>query len=250
MDLAAALGLGDRELVAFVGAGGKKTAASRLVRDAGQNDRSVAYTTTTNTPPLAELSLVLAAPDDLPAVVADGVAFASHHVAVPERVPEKVRGYDPDTIDRVFRSAAIDWLLVKADGARQREFKAPAGDEPRIPRSATHVVPVASVAVVGEPLDDELVHRPERVARLTGLQRGDPVSAKAVGAVIASPDGGCKGIPDGATVTPIVNKADTPADRTTAREVLATALQLTGKFDRGLVTSFRTSYCAVVTDRS
>lgn len=249
MDLAERLGFGAPALVAFVGAGGKKTAMGRLVAEGGARDRSVGYTTTVHTPPPADVPLIIADEESLEDTLAGAgspVAFAAERVPNPERADEKIRGFDAAVVDAVFESERFDWLLVKADGARGREFKAPGPEEPVVPDATTHAVPVASVRAVGKPLDAPVVHRPERVAALTGLERGDAVTTEVVGTVLAHEQGGLKGIPDGAGVTPMVNKADTPEDRERARKLLRVALARSERLQRGLVTSFETDHCEVV----
>ena len=245
MDLATALDLGDREHVAFVGAGGKKTAMASLVGTAAERELRVGYTTTTQMPPPADLPLVVAQEAELEQTVASAtspVAFARERVDDPDRAAAKVRGHDPNVLDALFEGEAFDWLLVKADGARRREFKAPGAHEPVIPTTSTHVVPVASVRAVGQPLDETIVHRPERVAVITGLDPGATITPSAIGTVIASEQGGCKNVPDSTTITPLVNKADTDAQRETAREILAIALDRSDRLSSGIVTSFETDY--------
>ncbi|MEF8782178.1 MAG: selenium cofactor biosynthesis protein YqeC [Haloarculaceae archaeon] len=249
MDLADCLGLGDRELVAFVGAGGKKTAMGHLTARGEARDLAVGYTTTTHTPPPANLPLVLTgerSPLDALEGATSPVAFAAERVADPDRATEKVRGFDPGVIDEVCGSGRFDWLLVKADGARRREFKAPGPEEPVVPGATTHVVPVASVQAVGEPLDAPAVHRPERVAAVAGVDVGDSVTPATVGQVLGSDEGGLKRVPGGAAVTPVVNKADTAELREQAREALSVALAQSDRLTRGLVTSFEAGYCEVV----
>lgn len=249
MDLAAALGLGDRELVSFVGAGGKKTAASHLLAAGERRGVRAAYTTTTHTPPLDGVQTTTVGDRELVDAVAEHdapMSFVREWVANPSRADRKARGFDPETVSRLFDAGDLDWLVVKADGARRREFKAPGPDEPVIPAASTHVVPVASVEAVGRSLDDSTVHRPDRVADITGLDLGEPITPAAVGAVLASEDGGCKGVPAGTVVTPLVNKADTPELRDTAREIVETALDATDRFDRALVCSFETQSLSVV----
>ncbi len=249
MDLAEALGLADRELVAFVGAGGKKTAMATLAEAGVGRGLRVGYTTTTHMPPPGGLPLVVANTDDLPDALASveaPVAFARKEVANPDRATRKVRGHDAAVVDELFDGGRFDWLLVKADGARRREFKAPGPDEPVIPGASTSVVPVASVAAVGKPLDAETVHRPEHVATITGLDHGDVITPAAVGTVLASDEGGCKGVPGDAATTPLVNKADTPSLQESAREVVSEALERTDRFNRGLVCSFEHGFLEVV----
>jgi len=66
-----------------------------------------------------------------------------------------------------------DAVLVKADGARTRLFKTPGESESRVPEATDTVIPVTSVHAVGEPLSDDAVHRPGRVAAPTDRDSGD-----------------------------------------------------------------------------
>lgn len=249
MRLTDALGIDARALVAFVGAGGKKTAMGQLAAEGAREGVDVGLTTTTAMPPPPDFPLTLTVRDGYPYAISDEdppLAFAREWVTDPERVAEKVRGFDPEFLRSVYYSGVFDRLLVKADGARRREFKAPGDDEPVVPDAATHVVPVASVAVVGEPLTTDAVHRPERVAALTGLDVGDVITAEAVGAVLAHPEGGRRNAPPSASVVPLVNKADVAERRATAREVLDHALAQTDRLSRGVVTSFEAGVCESV----
>ncbi|MEF8776489.1 MAG: selenium cofactor biosynthesis protein YqeC [Haloarculaceae archaeon] len=253
MDLADALDLGDEAVVALVGAGGKKTAMGTLVEAGLARNRRIGYTTTTHSPPPEGIDLVVANPFALPGALPEGlpgtdepVALAAERVPDPDRAAEKVRGFDPTVVDRLAATGRFDWLLVKADGARRREFKAPGPDEPQIPASASVVVPVASVAAVGAPLDEDRVHRPERVAALTGREPGECLTVEDVATVLASPAGGLKRVPSEARVVPMVNKADGPDERHRARTVIERALAATDRFDAGLVTSFRNDELAIV----
>lgn len=248
MDLAGALGLDGRALAAFVGAGGKKTAMAQLVDEAAARGLTVGYTTTTHVPP-PNLPIAVAEPEAIEVAMEDHeppVAFAREWVEQPERADRKLRGFDPAVVDWVYRTRRFDWLLVKADGARRRAFKAPGPDEPALPDAVTDVVAIASVGVVGEPLDDTNVHRPGRVAAITGLEIGDVVDPEAVGTVLASPEGGLKGVPEHAAVTLLVNQADTDALAETARTALDHAIGSVDRPVRGVVSSFRTGRVSVV----
>jgi probable selenium-dependent hydroxylase accessory protein YqeC len=257
MDLAGTLGLDDHELVSFVGAGGKKTAMARLVEEGADRGRAVGYTTTAHVPP-PEYPLVLAEPDSVldalaqPVAAEDatgntgGIAFARERVEDPDRVDVKLRGFPPAVVDEVFDAARFDWLVVKADGARMRDLKAPGADEPPVPSRSSVVVPVASVRAVGASLTAETVHRPERVAAVTGRSLGETLEPADLGRLLASPEGGVKHVPAESTVVPMLNKADTERLQARAGAVLAAAFARTDRFDRGLVTSFLEDHCEVV----
>lgn len=250
MHLADALGLGASAVVALVGAGGKKTAMGQLTAEGTSDGYAAGYTTTTAMPPPPDLPMIFTGTAEWRSDLTTQeppVAFARESVADPERVERKVRGFEPEVVDWIADSGLFDWLLVKADGARKREFKAPCSGEPVIPSTATHVVPVASVAAVGETLATDVVHRPERVAAITALDVGDTITAAAVGTVLTHPDGGLRNTTSEATVIPLVNKADTESRRQTAREVLTHALSRTSRCFRGVLTSFESETCEVLT---
>lgn len=213
MDIVEALDA-ERGTTCFVGAGGKKTTMATL---AGRLDRAV-VTATVRIPIFDQWVERVAVTADPRAAVESADVWPLGVVPERER-DDRYRGYDPGTVDDLAAVAAP--VLVKADGARMRRFKAPDDREPRIPSKASTVVPVASTRVVGEPLDDDRVHRVERVSALTGRDPGDPLEPVDVARVLASERGGRKGVPDGATVVPLLNMVDDDALETTAREIAA-----------------------------
>lgn len=227
-----ALRIGDREVVAFVGAGGKTTAMFGLARELIAAGAGVVVTTTTKirVPPADEdLEVVLeaSAGDPLAAVAA---AIARGRVAVVARavIPgDKLDGVAPERVADLAAVAVVTHVLVEADGAAGRSVKAPRPGEPVIPASATLIVPVVGIDALGAPLSEAIAHRPERVAALTGLARGQPLTSQALARVVLGPDGNTRGAPTVARVVPLVNKADTP-DRLAAAHALAAELRRYG----------------------
>jgi molybdenum cofactor cytidylyltransferase len=116
-------------------------------------------------------------------------------------------------------------LLIEADGARGRSLKAPGLHEPVVPPFVDLVVPVAGLDALGAPLDSARVHRPEQAGRLLGLRRGELIDARHVAALLAATKGGLKGVPPGAEVRALLNKADSPARLDGGREVASAALE-------------------------
>lgn len=237
--------LGARGLVCVVGAGGKKSTLYRLAADL---ERAV-LTATVRIPIFDDrVGRVVVTDDPLSAVreadgwepeqvddgesgpveemspgrgdpTADGRSAAWPLGVVPAREgDDRYRGYEPATVADL--ADAVDHpVLVKADGARSRWFKAPGEDEPRLPANADLVVPVVSARVVGHPIDERRVHRPERVARLLGADVGDELAAADVARVVAHPEGGLADVPEAARAVPLVNMVDTPALARTGRAI-------------------------------
>jgi hypothetical protein len=175
--LLASFGLDGGGVAAVVGAGGKTTLAYRLAAEANAAGLRVVVTTTTHmgTLPEATTGPVL--------VEEDG---------------------DP-------RPALADLVLVEADGARGRSLKAPADHEPVVPGSTTLLIVVAALDVLGAPLDEGRVHRPERVAAATGRAAGAPVDEAALAAALAWPQGYPARKPAAARAAVFLNKVEDAA---------------------------------------
>jgi probable selenium-dependent hydroxylase accessory protein YqeC len=200
-------------LTCVVGAGGKKTTLYAL---ANALDRAVV--TATVRIPIFDPHVGRVVVTDDPASVIDRNDEWPLGV-VPEReFEDRYRGYDRGVIEEFARKTEVP-VLVKADGARMREFKAPDDREPQLPQNTDTVLPIASVHAVGEPLTEGVVHRPERVAAIAGIDLGEEITPEVVAAVLASPDGGLKDVPDDATVIPVLNKVDDGEDEAVAREI-------------------------------
>ena len=189
MSLAKDLGVGERELVAFTGAGGKTTLLLELGHELSSSGIQVVLGTTTRMgtdqiPSWAEVRT--------PGRLGPATTFVVERTDGP-----KVIGSKPELFDNIFDDA--DYVLVEADGARRRQIKAPAPYEPVIPSRATLVVVVAGVAALGRPIS-EVAHRPELVAQLVGAPTDARVTPDVMAALIASPHGGLARIPEGARV--------------------------------------------------
>jgi molybdenum cofactor cytidylyltransferase len=119
----------------------------------------------------------------------------------------------------------VDVVINEADGSRMRPFKAPNEREPVIPDSTTLLAPVAGIDVVGQPLDDEYVHRAERVAALAGVKLGTSVEPELVARILAHEQGGLKNKPPQARVIPLVNKVQNAGQLLIARDLAGQLLR-------------------------
>ena len=197
VSLASGLGLQERDLVAFVGAGGKSSLLLALGRELATTDSRLVMTTTTKM-----------GPDQVPGWTdlcrTQGEVTAALDRRRPAFLvgsvrPSKITGVASELVDRVFDDAVADYVLVEADGARRRLLKAPAPHEPVIPSSATLVVVVANTAAVGRPIH-VVAHRPERVASLLGVSVDHVLGPVDVARVLADQSGGLSGVPEPARV--------------------------------------------------
>lgn len=232
-----ALGLTERELVAFTGGGGKTTSLQRLARELGQRGRRLAATTTTKMllRQLEVLGQVVVAGDfDLLMAELRRRLTSDSVVPVGREVISggKLLGLPEEWVEEVWNSHLADMMLVEADGSQGRSLKAPAEHEPVIPRSASLVIPVVGLDVLGRPLVPEFVHRPELVSRVAGIELHSPVTIEAVARVVTHPSGLGKGIPPGARVVPLINKVERLEDLSAARQLAGNILLLSPKISQ------------------
>lgn len=201
-------------VVAVVGAGGKKSTLFALAGELGQT----VVTATVRIPPFEGQVERLVVTDEPVSALEDNTVWPLGLTPGREEGRDRYLGYDTGTVDDLGEAADVP-VLVKADGARTRWLKAPAEDEPQVPSSSSVVVPVASVKAVGEPLSEQRVHRPERVADLADVDVGEPLTPQTVVTVLTHTEGGLKNVPADARVVPLLNMVDDPGLESTARAI-------------------------------
>jgi molybdenum cofactor cytidylyltransferase len=211
--LLGALALAAHECVAIVGGGGKTTIMYRLAAESQAAGRTAVVGGTTRfTPPRAGdmPPVVLVKEGDNTAATVRASLRRSPVVTCASGRGDKGRWLpiSPLQVEQIAAIAELDLIALEADGSRNRPFKAPGDNEPVIPAAATMVLCVVGLDVIGKPMNDEWVHRPERVASLTGAHIGDTVTPECVARLLLHPEGGRKGVPDAARWIPLLNKAE------------------------------------------
>ncbi len=238
MHIYEALGLQRHDIVAAVGAGGKTAALQRLAAELAAQGACVISTTTTSIWQPEGTLLVEANGDALLSAlchfVGQGqvVTVAAGRKAVPgaqdSSSASKLVGVHPDVVLRIAQTAGVDYVLVEADGARGLSIKAPAAHEPVIPPSTTHVLAIAGIEALGEPLTAEIAHRPAQIAALLGIAEGTPLNPGHIALLLADPRAGRKGVPASARFYPFINKVEDEIALRGARAIAGRLRKLPG----------------------
>ncbi len=205
-----ALSIARGDVVAVAGAGGKTTLVYRLAAEARSCGLRVIVTTTTHMGTLDEAAtgpvLIDAEGDAMPAL-AEALEREGRVTLLGRRVrADKLEGLPPARVDAL--AGLADLVLVEADGARGRSLKVPAPHEPVIPHSATVVVVVCALDALGQPLDEECVHRIELVRAATGVERGEAIDEDCLVMALRHTDGYPSRIPHRARGGVFLNKAE------------------------------------------
>lgn len=221
-ELAATLQLKDREHVAFVGGGGKTTLLRAMSFEYAAAGRpTIATSTTKMAANQAEgFDLVL---DSIDEEIIDRLVATS-----PSNVPlmvwhrvdgGKAIGVAPERCDEWFTSIDLrPTVLVEADGARHRPFKAHGPFEPVIPDTATVVISVIGADALGRVIADQC-QRPLRVAALAGCSPYVRLTPAAAARVITHDRGVTVNVPADARFAVAVTKVN-DANRSMVAELL------------------------------
>lgn len=207
MKLQRAFDINPGDVVALVGAGGKTTTMIALGYELAEAGLRVLATTTTRIGD-DQLGLVPYAARLDTSMSAVSLALNDHRFVFlyDEIRQNKVYGATREQIPRLLDSIDSDVLLIEADGARGLPLKAPKAHEPVIPAEATLVMPVASLSVLGQPLDEEHVYNAEAIDARYGFGIGSRIKSPWVAQVIRDETLGLKGVPDKARVVALLNQ--------------------------------------------
>ena len=237
MKLVHAFSLKGGESVAFIGAGGKTSAMFALAKELTP---PVVLTTTTHLgawqAALADSHYILNTRQDIPDL--DNPRTGTVLLTGPPGEDERLGGLSDGLLAHV-RAHCLEnslSLLIEADGARQRALKAPADHEPVIPDWVDQVVVMAGLGGIGKPLTEAFVHRPQIFSALSGLPEGKQIDEDALLAVLTSPQGGLKGIPEDARRLLFLNQAEGDILPAKARGM---SHSLVGVYDRVLIGSIQ-----------
>jgi len=207
-----AFDLGDSEHIALVGGGGKTTTLWSLGRELSARALTIVTTTTKAGAPPAGVPLVdweQELPDrSLHPLVAE--AFQrSHLIAVGSGVRDnRLRAVTPEIADELFFRCNAAYVVNEADGARMMPFKAPADHEPVLASTTTLLVVVIGLDALGQPIDEMHMHRPERIAALTGARPGQALQPEHVSTIVREYESRCADVDESARFAVLVNKVD------------------------------------------
>jgi len=235
MKLAKALNLSSGDSVAFAGAGGKTSAMIALAIELSP---PVVLTTTTHLgvwqADFADFHLVVTKPEDILPGLPKGKKIIL--VTGPAGDDDRLHGLSGESLEKLqllCKQSRVN-LLIEADGAKQRPLKAPAHYEPVIPTDVDRVVVLAGLTALGKPMDETVIHRPEKFTEVTGLKENEIINPENLVTLLGSAKGGLKGFPDDSKKVLFLNQAD---DQVLQSKGGWIARRLLDKYDRVLLGS-------------
>ncbi|MEO0492907.1 MAG: selenium cofactor biosynthesis protein YqeC [Actinomycetota bacterium] len=198
-NLPEALGLTGREIVSFVGGGGKTTGLFALA--AARPGGTVITTTTKMGRDRTGGLPVLVDPAD--EEVAEAVARAGSVIVWGGVDDHRATGVSIEACARYLEF--VDTVAVEADGSRRRPFKAPLDYEPVVPPATSVLVACCGMAAIGAPIDVGC-HRPERVAAIVDASVDEKLTPARLVQVLLSSQGSAKDRPPAARFAVVLNR--------------------------------------------
>lgn len=214
---ALSISLTNKEVVAFVGGGGKSSVIEKISSELKELKKKVIITTTTHIY-MPEKNVVLEEnldkiqhEIDKNSVVTVGIPCGN----------QKLKAVSDLFLAKL--ADLCDVLLIEADGSKHMPIKAPADYEPVIPPYATLVVGVAGLDCLGKPIGD-ISHRPELLANILNKKTDDILIPKDVAIILEHANGQKKNVTSRYEI--ILNKVD---NERLLNEALSVASFLTSK---------------------
>src|SRR5690606_6953210 len=207
MKLHQAFDIARGEVVSFIGAGGKSSALFNLGYELAEMGWRVTATTTTHID-LDQLELMPYAVTPREGAGALSMALDEFRfVFVYDAIrSEKVFGPPLNYIPQMLDSVPSDVLLIEADSARGLPLKAPFDDDPVIPPETSLVVPVASLSVLGQELDEKHIYNAQAIMDRYGFGEGQRVKSPWVAQVLRDETLGLARVPENARVIALLNQ--------------------------------------------
>lgn len=170
------------DVVAFVGAGGKSGAILRVAAELRGTGVPVLVAPTTKmfVTEAEAIGPILTgeSEENLREKVASTLASGGVAVAGSGFLSKgRLDGVEPRWFPSLAPSDGV--TLVEADGSRRRPIKGTADHEPALPDGATLVVAVGGVSALGALASEDLVHRPDRFFKITGVGAGHTITPRA-----------------------------------------------------------------------
>jgi len=218
--------LDKKEMICFVGAGGKTSAMFHLAKELKQLGKKVLVTTTTSIffPKKEEYDFPIINPrDDFKDVFVNenGSIIVMGKECTKER---KLKGFDKSWLDQLFMNSDFDYILVEGDGSRRKPIKAPASYEPVIPSLTACTIGVVGLDSVGKSISQETVHRVQAFCDIVGQGEGSIIDEESIIRLVSHENGLFKGTPRSSRKYLLLNKADDEETKKISKKIALSSL--------------------------
>jgi len=238
MKLSNYIGLVKSDVLSIVGAGGKTTMLFKLSEELRGRSKILVTTTT---------KIYLPAIDKYDFICTDTNALLKcfsikengiYVLGTGINDENKVMGLSYKDLDKVLPH--FDYILIEADGAKEKQLKAWNEFEPVIYGKTTKTIGIIDVQALGIVVNEDSVHRSKIFCEITGAHEGEIVKIEHLVELILNPEGLFKGA-KGEKIL-FINKVEEPNDLILAK-LLAAEIKLNPRtlIDKVIIGSLNTN---------
>ena len=176
-----------KDIISIVGAGGKTTMMLKLAQELRPNNK-VLVTTTTKiyTPNQDEYDFICTTKEDFLKYcnMSDNGIYV---LGLGVNKDNKILGIGISELDAL--TPYFDYILIEADGAKEKQLKGWNEFEPVIYRKTTKTVGIIDISSCGSIINEDNVHRSEIFCEITGAIEGGTVKLEHLVEIIINPLG-------------------------------------------------------------
>jgi probable selenium-dependent hydroxylase accessory protein YqeC len=178
--------LSNREITSFVGAGGKTTTIENLSKELSSLNKKVLVTTSTAmfnpNMDIYDNIFIGSFPEDYAPKNGTITFYADTTIG------KKVKCLDLNNIIEIIKKDLFDYVLIEADGSREKPIKAPNETEPVITNYTTKTIGIIGLDSLDKPIK-EICHRPEIFCKLTNKAIDDSIDIDSIIRLVKGPLG-------------------------------------------------------------
>lgn len=168
------LNINKEDVVTLVGAGGKTSILKNLAEEINKN---VIITTTTHIQSLNNFSENKIISENYGQISANIVKIrkeSNKKIFITSKIIKKLedgkyklKGINPDWVDKIHFEFNEEIIIVEGDGAAMKSIKAPADYEPVVPKSSSKLITVIGLKGLGKEINSQNCHRVSKIKKLT-----------------------------------------------------------------------------------
>lgn len=187
MKLSNYIGLVKKDILSIIGAGGKTTMMFKLAEELRLGNKILVTTTT---------KIYLPSLDKYDFICTDKNGFLKYSTMNENGIyvlglgineENKILGLSIKDLDELV--PYFDYILIEADGAKEKSLKAWSEYEPVIHRKTTKTIGIIDIQSLGMLINEDNIHRSKIFCELTGAHTGETVNLKHLTELILNPQG-------------------------------------------------------------
>lgn len=216
MKLSDCIGLEEKDVISFVGAGGKTTMMFKLAEELRRNNKVLVTTTTKIYLPLKDkYDFICTNKKKLPRYITmkeNGIYVLGLGV----NKENKILGLSEKELEQL--APHFDYILIEADGSKEKQLKGWNEFEPVIYTKTTKTVGIIDIQSFGMVINEDKVHRSKMFCKVTGAEEGETVKLEHLAKLILHPLGMFKGSLGKRIL--YINKVEEPTHLTLAEQLV------------------------------